>query len=150
MANKRITDQTTDTSLSSGDYVMVDSLTEGTRKFDLGTDLANIKGNIGNLSNLDTTAKGSLVAAINEVNASGGGGGGSSVQPYTSNPSALGTANAGSSSNYSRGDHVHPMPSASDVGAIASPSSPATGAFLVWNGSAWVAQTLSTWTGGNY
>lgn len=39
---------------------------------------------------------------------------------------------------------------ASQVGAIASPSSPATGAFLVWNGSAWVAQTLSTWAGGNY
>ena len=39
---------------------------------------------------------------------------------------------------------------ASDVGAIAAPSSPATGAFLVWNGSAWVAQTLATWQGGNY
>lgn len=35
-------------------------------------------------------------------------------------------------------------------GDIAAPSSPATGAFLVWNGSAWVAQTLSTWQGGNY
>lgn len=34
--------------------------------------------------------------------------------------------------------------------AIPAPSSPATGAFLVWNGSAWVAQTLSTWSGGNY
>lgn len=40
--------------------------------------------------------------------------------------------------------------SAADVGAIAAPSSPATGAFLVWNGSAWVAQTLSTWQGGSY
>lgn len=40
--------------------------------------------------------------------------------------------------------------SASDVGAIAAPSSPATGAFLVWDGSAWVAQTLSTWQGGSY
>lgn len=27
---------------------------------------------------------------------------------YTSNPSANGTASPGSSSNYSRGDHVHP------------------------------------------
>ena len=34
--------------------------------------------------------------------------------------------------------------------AIPAPSSPATGAFLVYNGSAWVAQTLSTWQGGNY
>lgn len=39
---------------------------------------------------------------------------------------------------------------ASDVGAIAAPSSPATGAFLVWSGSAWVAQTLAQWSGGNY
>ena len=36
------------------------------------------------------------------------------------------------------------------IGAIAAPSSPATGAFLVWNGTAWVAQTLSTWQGGNF
>lgn len=43
-----------------------------------------------------------------------------------------------------------PSYTASEVGAIAAPSSPATGAFLVWNGSAWVAQTLSTWSGGNY
>lgn len=33
---------------------------------------------------------------------------------------------------------------------ILAPSSPATGAFLVWNGSAWTAQTLSTWSGGSY
>lgn len=80
----------------------------------------------------------------------GGGGGGSSVSPYTSNPSALGTASAGSVNQYSRGDHVHPMPTATQIGAIPAPSSPTTGAFLVWNGSAWVAQTLSTWQGGSY
>ena len=39
---------------------------------------------------------------------------------------------------------------ADDVGAIAAPASPATGAFLVYNGTAWVAQTLTTWQGGNY
>lgn len=43
-----------------------------------------------------------------------------------------------------------PTYTASEVGAIPAPSSPATGAFLVWNGSAWVAQTLSTWQGGAY
>lgn len=69
---------------------------------------------------------------------------------YTSTPSPLGTAAAGSSSAYAKGDHVHAMPTAADVGAIAAPSSPASGAFLVWNGSAWVAQTLSTWQGGSY
>lgn len=36
------------------------------------------------------------------------------------------------------------------VRVIPAPASPATGAFLVWNGSAWVAQTLSTWQGGSY
>ena len=46
-----------------------------------------------------------------------GGGGGPS--PYTSNPEALGTAAPGSSDNYSRGDHVHAMPTAADVGAMA-------------------------------
>lgn len=81
---------------------------------------------------------------------SGGGGGGSSVSPYTSNPAALGIASPGLSDDYARGDHVHPKPSAADVGAIAAPSSPTTGAFLVWNGSAWVAQTLSAWSGGSY
>ena len=40
---KRVIDQTTDTSLSAGDYVIVDSESEGTRKFDLGTELTDIK-----------------------------------------------------------------------------------------------------------
>lgn len=39
---------------------------------------------------------------------------------------------------------------ASDIGAIAAPASPATGAFLVYNGSAWEAQTLAEWQGGSY
>ena len=34
--------------------------------------------------------------------------------------------------------------------AIQAPSSPATGAFLVYNGSAWVAQTLATWQASSY
>ena len=91
-----------------------------------------------------------LRAMLGGSSGSGGGREGSSVSPYTSNPAALGSASPGSSENYSRGDHVHQKPSASDIGAIEAPSSPATGAFLVYNGSAWVAQTLSTWEGGNY
>ena len=48
-----------------------------------------------------------------------GGGGGTSVYPYDNNPEALGyEANPGTSDDYSRGDHVHPMPSASDIGAV--------------------------------
>lgn len=37
-----------------------------------------------------------------------------------------------------------------DAGKIDKPSSPASGAFLVWNGSAWVAQTLATWQASSY
>lgn len=41
-------------------------------------------------------------------------------QAATATPASLGTAAVGSSSKYAREDHVHPMPSASDVGALPS------------------------------
>lgn len=72
MANKRVKDLTTDTSLSAGDYVLLDSASEGTRKFDLGTEIGDLKSELGELSDLDTNDKSSLVAAVNEV-AQGGG-----------------------------------------------------------------------------
>jgi len=165
--------------------------------------LANMPS-IGDMDELETTDKSSLVAAINEV-AEGGGGGGAS--PYTSDPEPLGTASPGESNKYARGDHTHPKPSpadigagtyskpsggipktdlasavqeslgradtalqsytetdptvpswakasskpsytASEVGAIAAPSSPTTGQFLKWNGSAWVASDLPVYSGG--
>lgn len=63
------------------------------------------------------------------------------LQSYTeTDPTVPAWAKAGTKPSYT----------ASEVGAIAAPSSPATGAFLVWNGSAWVAQTLSQWSGGSY
>lgn len=74
------------------------------------------RSSIGNLSELQTEHKDNLVDAINDAAQSGGGGGGAS--PYTQNPSSLGQANPGSVNQYARGDHVHPMPSASDVGAL--------------------------------
>jgi len=43
------------------------------------------------------------------------------VSVSNSTPAALGTAAAGSSGDAARADHVHAMPSASDVGAIADP-----------------------------
>ena len=46
MANIRIKDQTTDTALAAGDYVIVDNETEGTRKFDLGQKLVDIDDDI--------------------------------------------------------------------------------------------------------
>ena len=69
----------------------------------------------------------------------------------TAAPSDLAASAAvGSSTKYAKEDHVHKKPSAADVGAIPAPSSPSSGQFLVYNGSAWVAQTLATWQGGNY
>lgn len=70
-------------------------------------------------------------------------------------PAMDGTAARGSSAQFARADHVHPTDTSraavSDLAAkITAPSSPATGAFLVWDGSAWTAQTLATWQGGNY
>jgi hypothetical protein len=44
------------------------------------------------------------------------------VSPSSATPQALGTAAAGTSSDFSRADHVHAMPSATDVGAAASGS----------------------------
>ena len=43
MANIRIKDLSTDSALSAGDYVVVDSASEGSRKFDLGAELTSIK-----------------------------------------------------------------------------------------------------------
>ena len=43
--------------------------------------------------------------------------------PSDSTPQDLGTAAAGTSSNYSRADHVHKKPSAADIGAYVKPSS---------------------------
>lgn len=37
-----------------------------------------------------------------------------------------------------------------DAGKIDKPSNPTAGQFLVYNGTAWAAQTLATWQGGNY
>lgn len=59
---------------------------------------------IGNLANLSTTVKTDLVNAINEVK----GGIPSVPTAYTSNPEMDGTANAGSSTSWAKGDHVHP------------------------------------------
>lgn len=67
-------------------------------------------------------------------------------------PQALGTAAAGSSSDYSRADHVHAKPSASDVGAVAVAQGVGhAGEFLVVGSNGEVTTvTLSTWQGGSY
>ena len=68
----------------------------------------------------------------------------------TATPADLGTAAVGTSTKYAKEDHVHNKPSysAADVGAIAAPSSPTSGQYLQWNGSAWVAASLPVYNGG--
>lgn len=183
--------------LAAGDIGYDDSATYAS-----GSVGAEITSLMGDLSNIQTATSDDIGKALSPKTVSSGtvtewqyvnagGGGGSAPSPYTSNPSALGTASAGSSNDYARGDHVHPKPTASDlgitvpsassatpqalgtaaagsssdysradhvhamptaanVGAIALPSNPSTNDFLVFNGSAWVAQSLSTWQGGSY
>lgn len=41
------------------------------------------------------------------------------IDYFAGNPSALGAASPGTANGVARGDHVHPLPSASDVGALA-------------------------------
>lgn len=130
MADKRIIDfQTETTQLSDGDYLPLDNANNGSSKYKpyrLQTQINDINSELSGITTAESTDVGKALSpktvsggAVTEwqFKTISGGGGGGGVSPYTSNPSALGTASAGSSSNYSRGDHVHPMPSASDVGA---------------------------------
>ena len=94
MANKRILDETTASVAASDDYLYIDGATNGSRKItpenivlnsttaqllaqhieDAADDLADVQGDItdlradlGDLANLETTDKSSIVGAINEL-----------------------------------------------------------------------------------
>ena len=63
------------------------------------------------------------------------------LQSYTeTDPTVPAWAKAGSKPSYT----------ASEVGAIAAPSSPTVGDFLVYTNNGWAAMSLSTWQGGSY
>lgn len=64
-----------------------------------------------------------------------GGGGSSNYNDLTNKPSIGGVTLSGDKSG-------------ADLGLISAPSSPTTGQFLSWNGSAWVAASLPTYNGG--
>ena len=64
---KRVIDQTTDTSLSAGDYVIVDSESEGTRKFDLGTELTDIKQDLDNLESVPASVRQAIYACLEDI-----------------------------------------------------------------------------------
>ena len=73
---------------------------------------------------------------------------GSGISAYDSDPAAPGTASPGSSAQYARGDHVHPKPSAADVGAFAVPASASAGQFWGFDGAAWGPMGLPLYNGG--
>ena len=66
--------------------------------------LANIAGESERMPDFPTNKIERYLAKIAE----NGGGGDEGPEPYTSSPEMDGTASAGISSNYARGDHVHP------------------------------------------
>lgn len=70
------------------------------------------------------------------------------ISPYSSLPASNGTAYAGASSAYARGDHVHPT----DTSRLAANQGSANaGKFLVVGSDGNVTtMTLSTWQGGSY
>jgi hypothetical protein len=78
------------------------------------------------------TGKLALIRADGSITRLGAGGGGVSVSSAT--PQPLGTADPGTSPNASRADHVHAMPSASDVGAVPTSRTITAGAGLTGGG----------------
>lgn len=66
---KRIIDQTVDSALSAGDYVLIDSLSEGTRQFDLGSEIRDIKQDLSQLEEYEIYVQGtSLIINTNLIN----------------------------------------------------------------------------------
>jgi hypothetical protein len=66
---------------------------------------------------------------------------GSGPSPSSSTPQPIGTATAGTSLDYSRGDHVHAAALA-DLSDVAS-TAPTSGQVLAWGGSEWAPATPS-------
>lgn len=64
---KRIIDQDNDQTLSAGDYVMVDNQSEGTRKFDLGSELSEIKEDLQTLTGVDIHVEGTALVINTEI-----------------------------------------------------------------------------------
>ena len=69
MSDTRIIDQTTDTTLVDGDYVIVDSQNEGTRKYNLGKGINEIKQDLSQLEEYEIYVDGTtLVINTNLIN----------------------------------------------------------------------------------
>lgn len=122
------------TTLSGTEYIVVDDGTTGTRKYLL----SNLSGGGGSVT-VDSALSGSSENPVqNKV-------------IYT----ALGNKQDSLTfDNAPTNNSNNPVKSGGIYtalgGKIDLPSSPSSGDFLVYNGSAWVAQSLSVWQGGNY
>ena len=80
---------------------------------------AHPTGNAGDMYLVGTGGSYTLYLWSTDQSAWVDGGALSSPAPYTSSPAMDGTASAGSSSNYSRGDHVHPSDTSKlDISAV--------------------------------
>lgn len=202
--------QTGDVVLDAGDIAYSDSETYSSGS--VGAEVSDLKSDLGDLSDLETTDKSSIVAAINEAAQSGGGGAaevfwaiyGTTTSAQIEAAAADGkvvmcvysgriyrlqeidstnhyayfccwedgaskfdlicdndtwdasTSTIGTYSKPSGGIPKTDLASAVQTSlnkadsAIPAPSSASAGQFLVYNGTDWVAQTLSTWQGGSY
>lgn len=86
---------------------------------------------------------------------SGSGGGSSGVSSVNNRTGAvvLDKTDVGLGNVDNTSDANKPISTATQTalnGKISAPASPSSGQFLVYNGSAWVAMSLSTWQGGSY
>jgi len=100
----------------------------------------NWSGKVNSDAVVATNGKPSIIKVMGvkyDALGSGGGGGTSNYNDLTNKPSINSVTLSGDKSG-------------ADLGLIDAPSSPATGAFLVWDGDEWVAQTLSTWSASSY
>lgn len=67
MAKKRITELATETTLKDGQYVAIDHATDGTKKYDFGGALTDLKEELEHKSGLSDEAKQALLACFKQV-----------------------------------------------------------------------------------
>lgn len=108
-------------------------------------DLGIPEGPPGSLDNLSAAAP--ITYGTNTVGLATGDGlttdvGALILDYFGGTPSPLGTATAGTSAQAARGDHVHAMPSAADVGAVGTATSITAGTGLAGGGDLSASRTL--------
>lgn len=89
MSNVRIKDLATDSALAAGDYIIVDSEAEGTRKYDIGSGLAGKVNKPAGNGTSGQVLKTNGDGTTRWENESGGGGGGASSSDDVSNASSV-------------------------------------------------------------